>query len=75
MVISILLIRDILMYIGMLIGVTLIGYVRVSFSTRQKKSPNVALDYNEKEFKLRKLGIIILVVTVALAAIPEAWLK
>ena len=75
MVISILLIRDILMYIGMLIGVTLIGYVRVSFSTRQKKSPNVALDYNEKELKLRKLGIIILVVTVALAAIPEAWLK
>lgn len=58
------------MYAGMLIGMFLIGYVRVSFSERQKKSPLVALDYNDKERKLRKAGIIILVITVALALIP-----
>jgi len=60
----------VLMYAGMLIGMFLIGYVRVSFSERQKKSPQVALDYNDKERKLRKAGIIILVITVALALIP-----
>ena len=54
----------------MLSGMFLIGYVRVSFSERQKKSPQVALDYNDKERKLRKAGIIILVITVALALIP-----
>ncbi len=70
MVKTLVLIRDVLMYAGMLIGMFLIGYVRVSFSERQKKSPQVALDYNDKERKLRKAGIIILVITVALALIP-----
>lgn len=58
------------MYIGMFVGIFMIGYVRVSFSNRQKKSPNVALNYSEKELKLRKIAIIILVITVALALIP-----
>ena len=75
MVISLLLIRDVLMYIGALVGVFLIGYIRVTFSERQKKSPNVPLYYNEKELKLRKLGIIILVITMALAAIPKSLLQ
>ena len=66
MIKTLVLIRDVLMYAGMF----LIGYVRVSFSERQKKSPQVALDYNDKERKLRKAGIIILVITVALALIP-----
>ena len=70
MIKTLVLIRDVLMYLGMLIGMFLIGYVRVSFSERQKKSPQVALDYNDKERKLRKAGIIILVITVALALIP-----
>jgi hypothetical protein len=70
MVKTLVLVRDVLMYAGMLIGMFLIGYVRVSFSERQKKSPQVALDYNDKERKLRKAGIIILVITVALALIP-----
>ncbi|MBP1529100.1 MAG: hypothetical protein IIY30_08215 [Erysipelotrichaceae bacterium] len=70
MIKTLVLIRDVLMYAGMLIGMFLIGYVRVSFSERQKKSPQVALDYNDKERKLRKAGIIILVITVALALIP-----
>lgn len=68
--ISLINIRDILMYIGALTGVFLIGYVRVSFSERRKKSPSTANAYNEKELKLRRLGIIILVVTLILAAIP-----
>ncbi len=63
------------MYIGALVGVFLIGYIRVTFSERQKKSPNVPLYYNEKELKLRKLGIIILVITMALAAIPKSLLQ
>lgn len=70
MIKTLVLIRDVLMYAGMLIGMFLIGYVRVSFSERQKKSPQVALDYNDRERKLRKAGIIILVITVALALIP-----
>ncbi len=70
MIKTLVLIRDVLMYAGMLIGMFLIGYVRVSFSERQKKSPQIALDYNDKERKLRKAGIIILVITVALALIP-----
>ena len=70
MIKTLVLIRDVLMYAGMLIGMFLIGDVRVSFSERQKKSPQVALDYNDKERKLRKAGIIILVITVALALIP-----
>ena len=70
MIKTLVLIRDVLMDAGMLIGMFLIGYVRVSFSERQKKSPQVALDYNDKERKLRKAGIIILVITVALALIP-----
>ena len=70
MIKTLVLIRDVLMYAGILIGMFLIGYVRVSFSERQKKSPQVALDYNDKERKLRKAGIIILVITVALALIP-----
>ncbi|MBQ6335590.1 MAG: hypothetical protein IJI46_11025 [Erysipelotrichaceae bacterium] len=67
---TLVLIRDILMYIGMFVGIFMIGYVRVSFSNRQKKSPHVALTYNEKELKLRKIAIVILVITVALALIP-----
>ena len=67
---TLVLIRDILMYIGMFVGIFMIGYVRVSFSNRQKKSPNVALNYSEKELKLRKIAITILVITVALALIP-----
>ncbi len=63
------------MYIGMFVGIYLIGYVRVSFSNRQKKSPNVALSYNEKELRLRKIAIIILVITVALALIPTRNLQ
>ena len=70
MVKTLILIRDILMYIGMLVGISMISYVRVSFSNRQNKSPNVALTYNEKELKLRKIAIIILVVTIVLALIP-----
>ena len=70
MIKTLVLIRDVLMYAGMLIGMFLIGYVRVSFSLLQKKSPQIALDYNDKERKLRKAGIIILVITVALALIP-----
>ena len=70
MIKTLVLIRDILMYIGMFVGIYLIGYVRGSFSTRQKKNPNVALDYNDKELRLRKIAIIILAVTVALALIP-----
>ena len=67
---TLVLIRDILMYIGMFVGIFMIGYVRVSFSNRQKKSPNIALNYSEKELKLRKIAIVILVITVALALIP-----
>ncbi len=70
MVKTLVMVRDILMYIGMFVGLIMIGYVRVSFSSRQKKSPAVPLDYNEKERKLRKIAIIILVITVILAAIP-----
>ena len=70
MIKTLILIRDIVMYIGALTGLFLIGYVRVLFSTRQKQTPNVQLDYNEKEKKLRKLAIIILIVSVALALIP-----
>ena len=72
---TLVLIRDILMYIGMFVGIFMIGYVRVSFSNRQKKSPNVALNYSEKELKLRKIAIIILVITVALALIPTRNLQ
>ncbi len=73
MVKTLILIRDIIMYIGMLVGLFLIGYVRVSFSSRQKKS-SVPLDYDEREKKLRKTAIIILVITVALALIPTRYL-
>ena len=75
MKISLISIRDIIMYIGALIGVFLIGYIRVSFSERQKKSPNVALNYNEKELRLRKIAIAILVITLLLAAIPQSFLQ
>ncbi|MBO7676945.1 MAG: hypothetical protein J6S49_05485 [Erysipelotrichaceae bacterium] len=75
MKISLINIRDTLMYIGALIGIFLIGYIRVSFSERQKKSPNVSLTYNEKELRLRKIGIAILVVTLLLAAIPKSMLQ
>lgn len=75
MKISLINIRDIIMYVGALIGIFLIGFVRVTFSERQKKSPNVSLNYNEKELKLRKIGIIILVVTLLLAAIPQSFLQ
>ena len=74
MIKTLILIRDIVMYIGALTGLFLIGYVRVLFSTRQKQTPNVQLDYNEKEKKLRKLAITILIVSVALALIPTNYL-
>ena len=67
------LIRDILMYAGALIGVCLIAYVRISFSSRQQKT-SVPLQYNERELKLRKAAIIILVITVLLCAIPVKYL-
>jgi uncharacterized membrane protein affecting hemolysin expression len=73
MVKTLILIRDIIMYAGMLVGLFLIGYVRVSFSSRQKKT-SVPLDYDEREKKLRKTAIIILVITVALALIPTRYL-
>ena len=73
MVKTLIIIRDIIMYIGMLVGLFLIGYVRVSFSSRQKKT-SVPLDYDEREKKLRKTAIIILVITVALALIPTRYL-
>ena len=75
MEISLINIRDIVMYIGALIGIFLIGYIRVTFSERQKKSPNVSLTYTEKELKLRKIAIIILVITLLLAAIPKSFLQ
>ena len=74
MIKTLILIRDIVMYIGALTGLFLIGYVRVLFSTRQKQTPNVQLDYNEREKKLRKLAITILIVSVALALIPTNYL-
>ena len=74
MIKTLILIRDIVMYIGALTGLFLIGYIRVLFSTRQKQTPNVQLDYNEKEKKLRKTAIIILIVSVALALIPTNYL-
>lgn len=74
MIKTLILIRDIVMYIGGLTGLFMIGYVRVLFSTRQKQMPNVQLDYNEKEKKLRKIAIIILIVTVVLALIPTNYL-
>ncbi len=70
MIKTLVLIRDIVMYIGTFAGLILIGYVRVSFSTRQQKSPGVTLDYSEQEKKLRKIGIIVLVIAVVLALIP-----
>jgi hypothetical protein len=48
----------------------MIGYVRVSFSTRQQKSPGTPLDYNDKEKALRKAAMIILGISIALALIP-----
>ena len=67
-------IRDILMYIGAFIGIFMIGYVRVSFSTRQQKT-SIPLQYNEKEIKLRKTAIVILVITIILALIPTRYLQ
>ncbi len=74
MIKTLILIRDIVMYIGALTGLFLIGYVRVLFSTRQKQMPDVQLDYNEKEKKLRKIAVIILIASVALALIPTNYL-
>ena len=73
MIKTLVMIRDIVMCIGALIGMFLIGYVRVSFSTRQQKT-KIPLDYNEKERKLRKIAIIILAITMALALIPTRYL-
>ncbi|MBQ6560365.1 MAG: hypothetical protein IJL85_06005 [Erysipelotrichaceae bacterium] len=67
-------IRDILMYIGAFIGIFMIGYVRVSFSTRQQKT-SIPLQYNEKEIKLRKTAIVILAITIILALIPTRYLQ
>ena len=75
MIRTLILIRDILMYIGALVGMFLLGYVRVHFSTRQQKTAQVLTEYNEKERKLRKIAIIILVITVALALIPTRYLS
>ena len=70
MIKTLILIRDILMYIGTFAGIFMIGYVRVSFSSRQQKSPGTALDYNDREKALRKAAIIILAISIALALIP-----
>ncbi len=58
------------MYAGTFIGIFMIGYVRVSFSTRQQKSPGMTLDYNDKEKAMRKTAMIILAISIALALIP-----
>lgn len=58
------------MYLGTVVGIFMIGYVRVSFSSRQQKSPGIALDYNDREKALRKAAIIILAISIALALIP-----
>ena len=58
------------MYIGTFVGIFMIGYVRVLFSTRQQKSPGTALDYNDREKAMRKAAIIILAISIALALIP-----
>lgn len=63
-------IKDIIMVICGLIGMFLVGYIRVSFSTRQQKTPEVQLDYNDKEKKLRRIAIILLAMALVLAAIP-----
>ena len=70
MIKTLILIRDILMYIGTFAGIFMIGYVRVSFSSRQQKSPGIALDYIDREKALRKAAIIILAISIALALIP-----
>ncbi|MBR2544815.1 MAG: hypothetical protein IKE93_01475 [Erysipelotrichaceae bacterium] len=70
MIKTLILIRDILMYIGTFVGIFMIGYVRVLFSTRQQKSPGTALDYNDREKAMRKAAIIILAISIALALIP-----
>ncbi len=70
MIKTLVLIRDITMYICAFGGLFLVGYVRVLFSSRQQKSPGIPLDYSEQEKKLRKTGIILLVAAVVLALIP-----
>ncbi len=72
---NLVMIRDALMFLFAFAGVSLIGYVRVHFSERQKKNPHRQLDYNEKELKLRKLGIILAAIGVALALIPLSFLQ
>ena len=71
---TIVLIRDILMYVGAVTGTCMIAYVRISFTSRQQKSP-VALQYNERELKFRKIAIIILAITIVLTLIPVKYIK
>lgn len=65
-------IRDIIMYICAPIGLFCIGYVRVSYSSRYKKNPTIT-GYDEKEKKIRTIGIVFLVIALALAAIPAKY--
>jgi len=74
MVKTLIMIRDILMYAGALVGIFMIGYIRVSFSSRQQKT-SVPLQYNEKELKIRKIAIIILAITLILVAIPTRYFQ
>lgn len=74
MVKTLIMIRDILMYAGALVGIFMIGYIRVSFSSRQQKT-SVPLQYNEKELKIRKIAIIILAITLILVAIPIRYFQ
>lgn len=66
-------IRDIFMYLFAFGGIGLIAYVRISFSSRQQKSPGRALDYSEKEKKLRIIGIVLTVLGLLLAFIPAKY--
>jgi len=74
MVKTLIMIRDILMYAGALVGIFMIGYIRVSFSSRQQKT-SVPLQYNEKELRIRKIAIIILAITLILVAIPTRYFQ
>lgn len=62
------------MYAGALVGIFMIGYIRVSFSSRQQKT-SVPLQYNEKELRIRKIAIIILAITLILVAIPTRYFQ
>ena len=65
-------IRDIIMYLTAFPGLALLCYVRLNYMNRIKLHPD-QVDYTEKEAKLRKLAIILMVIGVALALIPAKY--